>query len=374
VTETKARRLMPRTMEDADIARLRLRQQHLLGAPAASMEAVISQLGAVQAQEFAVAKWSLARRSRGQVTEAQFDKAFAEGRILRTHILRPTWHFVLPADLRWLMAATAPRVLAMSASYSRILGVDEACARRTQRLMRQALAGGQYLTRQEIGDLFARDGLTARGQLLGYIMLRAELDLVVCSGPVRGKQQTYALVDERVPPGPTLTADQALAELTRRYFLSHGPATLRDFMWWASLTAAGARRGLELVGGELQRLEAGGRTYWLSKRPARRAPSEVATVHLLQAYDEYMVAYTESKPVLALAGLQPLPASWTLYMHAIVHDGQLVGHWRRAVGKNEIILEAKIRRRLGRDARRALQDEVDRFARFAQQPTRLVLK
>jgi hypothetical protein len=100
----------------------------------------------------------------------------------------------------------------------------------------------------------------------------------------------------------------------------------------------------------------------------------VATVHLLQAYDEYMVAYTESKPVLALAGLQPLPASWTLYMHAIVHDGQLVGHWRRAVGKNEIILEAKIRRRLGRDARRALQDEVDRFARFAQQPTRLVLK
>jgi hypothetical protein len=365
---------MPPAMKDADIARLRLRQQHLVGAPAASMETVISQLGAVQAQEFAVAKWSLARRSRGQVTEAQFDRAFAEGRILRTHALRPTWHFLLPADFRWIMAATAPRVLAMMAPYSRVLGIDEACARRSQRLMRQALAGGQHLTRKEIGAVLARDGLEAEGQRLGYIMGRAELDLVVCSGAPRGKQQTYALVDERVPPGPTLTADQALAKLTRRFFVSHGPATLRDFIWWASQTAASARRGLELVGGELRRLEAGGRTYWLSKRPARRAPSEVPTVHLLQAYDEYMVAYTESKPLLALAGMAPLPPGRSVYMHAVVFDGQVVGHWRRLVAKKEIILEAKIRRPLGRVARRALQDEVDRFARFVQQPTRLVLK
>jgi hypothetical protein len=361
-------------MEDADLARLRLRQQHLLGTPATSMEAVIGELGAVQAQEFAVSKWSLARRTRGQVTEAQFDRAFAEGRILRTHALRPTWHFVLPADIRWIMAATAPRVHAMNAHYYRTLGVDEACTRRTQRLLRQELAGGQYLTRQEIGAVFARDGLHAQGHLLGYIMGRAELDLVVCNGPMRGKQHTYALVDERVPPGPTLTADQALAELTRRYFVSHGPATVRDFMWWASLTAAGVRRGLEMVGGELQRLEAGGRTYWLSKRPARRTPSEVPTVHLLGAYDEYVVAYTESKPLLALAGLSAVPPGRETYLHAVVFDGQVVGHWRRLVARKEIVLEARLRRRLSREARLALQDEVDRFARFAQQPTRLVIK
>jgi hypothetical protein len=365
---------MPRTMQDAEIARLRLRQQHLLGAPAADLETVVGQLGAVQAQEFPVAKWSLARRTRGQVTEARFDRAFAEGRILRTHALRPTWHFVLPADIRWIMTASAPRVHALNAYYYRQLGVDEVRVSRTQRLLRQALAGGQHLTRPEIAALLARDGVPAQGTLLAYLLIRAELDLLVCSGAPRGKQQTYALLDERVPPAPTLSADQALAELTRRYFVSHGPATLKDFLWWSSLTAASARRGLEMVAGELQRLEAGGRTYWLSKRPARRAPSEVATVHLLQAYDEYIVAYTESKSLLALAGLPRWPTSRTPYMHAVVHDGQVVGHWRRVVGKGETVLEAKIRRPLGRDARRALQDEVDRFARFVQQPTRLVLR
>ena len=310
----------------------------------------------------------------------------AEGRILRTHLLRPTWHFVRPADLRWIVQLTAPRVHQLNAYYYRQLGIDDAAlVRRTQHLLRKALAGGQALTRKEIGARFAAGGVTADGVKLGYLLMRAELDLVVCSGAVRGKQQTYALVEERVPPAPALPHDEALAELTGRYFTSHGPATLKDFLWWSSLTAAEARRGLEMLGSRVQRLEAGGRTYWLCDAPARRARPAPPPVHLLQGYDEYIVAYTESKRVLAVdGGLPGIPMSPVMYLHAVVRDGQVIGHWRRVAESSgrgdptieagiEAGIEARLRKPLDRDARRALQEEVERYGRFLRRNVRLTV-
>jgi len=252
---------------DEQIAPLRLRRQHLTGTPLPTPEAVVRWLGAVQAQEFGVAKWSIAQRSRGLVTSAALDLALAEGRILRTHALRSTWHFVLPADLRWLLMLIGPRIRARMASYYSRNGLTDAVFARSQAVLREALAGGQQLLRKEVAAALVRGRVATDGLKLRFLLLQAELDLVLCSGALRGKHQTFALVDDRVPPAPPLPEDEALAELTRRYFSSHGPATLKDFIWWSSLTAARARRGLELLKDhELSRLEAEAAPTGWSKR------------------------------------------------------------------------------------------------------------
>ena len=271
-----------------------------------------------------------------------------------------------------MIELTAPRIHALSAYYYRQLGVTEPLVRKTQTLIRKALAGGQHWTRKEIAALFERSGVPAAALRLGYLLMRAELDLVICSGVMRGKQQTYALLDERVPPAPARSRDEALAELTRRYFSSHGPATLKDFLWWSSLTAAEARRGLEMLGAKVQKLVVADRTYWLADASQTPGRLTTPTLHLLQGYDEYLVAYTESKRLFGLDRLPGAVAGQPLYLHAVVRDGQVVGHWRRMASTKEAIVQARLNRPLDPASRRALQAELERYGRYLQQPTRLI--
>lgn len=361
-------------MKDEEIARLRLRRQHLTGSPLPTPEAVVGWMGAVQAQEFGVAKWSVAQRSRGRVTSADLDRALAEGRILRTHALRSTWHFVLPADLRWLLTLIAPRVRARMASYYRQNGLTDAVFARSQEVLREALAGGRQLLRREITAAFARGRVATDGLKLRFLLLQAELDLVVCSGALRGKYQTFALVDDLVPPALPLPEDEALAALARRYFSSHGPATLKDFLWWSSLTAAQARRGLELLDGTgLRRLTVGGRTYWMGEAPAGRAAAG-RPVHLLQAFDEYIIGYTESRNVLAVAGEPEAPTGTPMYSNVLCRDGQVIGFWRRVASHEEALVEVHLAGPLDATTRSALEEEVERYGRFMQRPARLLVK
>jgi hypothetical protein len=361
-------------VKDEEIARLRLRRQHLTGAPLPTLEAVVGWLGVVQAQEFGVAKWSIAQRSRGRVTSADLDRALAERRILRTHALRSTWHFVLPADLRWLLRLIGPRVRARMASYYWRNGLTDAVFAKSQAVLREALAGGRQLLRKEVVAAFARGRVATDGLKLRFLLLQAELDLVVCSGALRGKHHTFALVDDLVPPAPPLPEDEALAELTRRYFTSHGPATLKDFIWWSSLTAAQARHGLGLLEGKgLRRLEAGGRTHWLSEMPAR--PTVAGTpVHLLPAFDEYIIGYTESRKVLAVAGAPDAPRGAPLHSNVLIRDGQVIGFWRTVPEPEAALVEVHVARPLDAAARSALEDALERYGRFLELPSRLLVR
>ena len=361
-------------MKDEEIARLRLRRQHLTGTPLPTPEAVVGWLGAVQAQEFGVAKWSIAQRSRGRVTSADLDRALAERRILRTHVMRSTWHFVLPADLRWLLMLIGPRVRARMASYYWQNGLTDAVFARSQAVLREALAGGRQLVRKEIAAALARGRVATDGLKLRFLLLQAELDLVVCSGALRGKHQTFALVDDLVPPAPPIPEDEALAELTRRYFSSHGPATLKDFLWWSSLTAAQARRGLALFEGKgLRRLEAGGRTHWMCEAPARRAASGTP-VHLLQAYDEYIIGYTESRKVLAVAGRPDAPRGAPLHSNVVTRDGQVIGFWRTVPDPEQALVDVQLARPIDAGTRRALEDELERYGHFLQRTVRITAR
>ena len=355
-------------MKKEMLARIRLHTQRLVGTPFDSATEVVGWLGAVQSQEVAVAPWSLGQRSRA--THREVADALASGAILRTHILRPTWLYVLPADLRWMMALTGPRVQARMRPIDKQIGADKLIARSNEVIAR-ALEGGNALTRAELGEALARKRIRAKGQLLGQLASHAELALVACSGPPRGKQQTYALVDERVPDrtvGPT--GEEAIAELARRYVRSHGPATPRDFAWWSGLTIKDARRGMEAAG--LDTLVVEDRTYWFA--PPLPAPKPAAKTgprraHLFQAYDEYGIAFTESRDLLDVGGhARPAPTTPVSFQHWLTIDGQAAGYWRRALDRGLAAIDLATLRPLDPSEEKALTAEVARYASFFGAP------
>jgi len=353
-----------------DVALERLRNQRLVGKPFASPEEVVRWLGAVQSQDYAGAKWAIAQRTRA-CSDADLDRAYADGRILRTHVLRPTWHFVLPDDIRWMLALTAPGVRARMAYYDRQLALDDAVFRRSQAVLEKALAGGQALTREELGRALAGAGVRAAGQRLGHLMMRAELDAVITSGPRRGKQFTYALLDERAPPGRTLGRDEALAALAGRYFASHGPALAHDFAWWSGLSVGDARRGIEAVAPRLASAAVDGKTYWFT--PGARNAVRVAphVVHLLPNYDEATVAYRDHAPSLAGAAPTFTARPEMVMNHVVVVGGRVVGGWRRVPGKAAMVVETILATRLPAAAQKQLEAAAARFAKFLGLPVKL---
>lgn len=344
-----------------DLLARRIANQRLGGTLHASPADVVSSLGAVQSQDFPGAKWAVGQRVKNG-TDAAVEAAFNRGEILRLHILRPTWHFVAPADIRWMVALSGPRVRRILASYDRQLGLDDKVLARALRVVERALRDRAYKTRDELAVELKRAGIEARGQMLARIAGHAELIGLVCSGPQRGRLSTYALVDERVAPAAPLTRDEAVAELTRRYFTSHGPATIRDFVWWSGLTVADARLGLDITGATA--IESDSLRYFLL--PSRRKPVDPAgTVHLLPNYDEYVVAYKDRASIGA-AGFATLVAEQRVdvFGYYVVIDGKLNGSWRRVVDSGKATVTVDLHSRQPRAARDRIAAEVARFGAF----------
>jgi hypothetical protein len=345
-----------------DIRRSRLASQRLSGQHFQKPEDVVSWLGAVQAQEYADAKWALALRM-GGASDAVIERAFAAGRILRTHVMRPTWHFVAPADIRWMLALTAPHVTRRMAPYNRRLELDAAIFRRSQKTFAQALEGGVELTRQELKAVLERAGIRAVGvQQLAHIVMQAELDAVICSGARRGKQFTYALLDEKVPNSRTLPGDAALGELARRYFTSHGPAQLQDFAWWSGLKAADARHAIASAERHLTRDLIDGRTYWFASSIQPRTPP--GTAYLLGLYDEYLIAYKDRSAALDAGRWTRVPFRHP-FIAPIVVNGQVVGGWRRSLRNGKRLITLALFEPVGRRSRAAVEAAARQYSDFA---------
>lgn len=352
-------------MDNLEIAHRRLYNQRLAGNSFERPEEAVGWLGAVQAQDYGGAKWALGQRTAG-VTNADLDRLFNEGAILRTHMLRPTWHFVLPEDIGWMLKLTSPRVHAVNAYYYRKLELDEEVFRRSEGVIRRALEGGKQLTRTELAQGLDEAGIEASGQRLAYVIMRAELDGVICSGGLRGKQFTYGLLAERVGQRKvrTLEGEESLAELTRRYFKSHGPATAQDFMWWSGLSGAEVKAGLELVKGELEQRVREGKTYWLAA-PAGKVEINRPVVHLLPNYDEHLVAYKDHSASFDPAVFKTLdPTSEVLLAHVVVLDGQVVGGWKRTLHKDEVRVSVKLLMSLDEAEQGALEAALEGYGRF----------
>ncbi len=351
-------------MTNLDIAHQRLHNQLITQRTFEKPGDVVQWLGAVQAQDYAAAKWAVGLRLQG-VTSDDIEQACAGGAILRTHLMRPTWHFVSPADIRWMLALTAPRVNAANATWYRKLELDDAVFTRSNTVLAKALQGGEQLTRPELVSVLQQGGI-ATDELLRftYIMMRAELDGIVCSGARRGKQFTYALLDERAPQARTFDRDEALAEFARRYFTGHGPATLQDFVWWSGLTVADARAGLEMVTSQLMYEVVDGQTYWLSQyAPLAKDISQAA--YLLPNFDEYIVGYTDRSAVFDASRTKKLdPRGNILFSHTMVLDGRVVGTWKRTMKKDAVIITPSLFTPLNEAETRAFAAAANRYGAF----------
>jgi hypothetical protein len=351
-----------------DILSYRLYNQRLSQTEFTSPADVVSWFGAVQAQDYAAAKWALGQRMKN-ATEAEIDRAFDEGKILRTHVMRPTWHFVAPTDIRWLLKLTAARVHAANGYQYRALEIDPALMNRSQTVMEKALRGGKYLTRDEIAEALAQAGISPKIQLkVTYLVLSSELDGLLCSGPRRGKQFTYALLEERVPPGRDLDRGEALAELTRRYFASHGPATLQDFVWWSGLTNTDAKSALEMVRRELSSEIIAAQTYWF-KDVGTVAREKPPAIHLLPDYDEYGVGYTDRSLIYDASHDGHLDARGSfLAQYSLVIDGQIMGTWKRTLKKNSVAIEVVPFRDLKKSETKPCIEAGERYGKFLRLP------
>lgn len=308
---------------------IRLRAQQLVVPQFDDPAELIRWMGMVQAQEYGSAKWAVALRLRTPAA-AGVEEALRDGRILRMHIMRPTWHFIAAEDVRWMLRLSARRIRAANASFANGngCGLDEADYLRCNRLLERLLEGGNCLTRQQIADELGRAGMAVDAPRLNRLMMRAETDGVVCSGADRAGKPTYALLAERAPQAADLPEEEALALLARRYFRSHTPATFEDFVWWSGLTVGEARRGIGALGTELLREPFDGREYLLHETCAACEAAPVQA-HLLPAFDEYLIGYKDRTDVLAHAYRERAFNAYGTFRPVVLHNGRIVGRWSR---------------------------------------------
>jgi hypothetical protein len=325
-------------MTGTDIARWRLHNQHIAQAAFEKPGDVVRWLGAVQAQDYLGSLWAIGLRMR-QATESAVEQAIADRTIIRTWPMRGTLHFVAPEDARWMLQLLTPRIVARNKPrLLRQFDLDDTAIARSKDVVRRGLQGGNRLTRNGLYEVLEAAHIPAANQRGLQILWWLAQECVICFGARQGKQPTFVLLDEWAPAGRTLERDEALAELARRYFTSHGPATAQDFAWWSGLAAADARAGLEMARPHLAHEDVDGQTYWLSPL-APAVKDGPPSAYLLPAYDEYTVGYTNRSAVLErIHGQGATLGNAAVLGPTIVADGKVVGTWKRTFGKGSVVV------------------------------------
>jgi Winged helix DNA-binding domain len=348
------------THMDLNIPHQRLHNQLITQSTFTTPDEVVRWLGAVQAQDYAGAKWAIGLRLQN-ATNTTIEEAFNEGAILRTHILRPTWHFVSPLDIRWILELTGPRVNAYNAHYYRKMELDDAIFARSNAALENALKGGKQLTRSELLPALEQADIATNDLRSSLLIMRAELDMLICSGARRGKQFTYALLAERAPQALLMERNDALAELSRRYIASRGPVTVQDFVWWSGLTTTDARVGFEMVASEFSYAVLDGKTYWFSSS-SLTTKNVAPTTHLLPPFDEYTIAYKDRSAVIDSTDM--IQTRNGIFSPIIVLDGRIVGTWKRTLKKDTVILEMALFNPLNETETQALNASIKRYGTF----------
>lgn len=362
--------MSPRGLDDRAVARWRFRTQLLDGRSAPDAAAAVRSLLAVQAENLDQTGWALASRAPG-VSPAGLARLLADGTLVRTHVLRPTWHLVHRADLRWLLELTGPRVRQLvGRQLERDLGLDPAAVAACTDVLLATLDGAPDLTRDELGAALERAGHPLDGMRLMVVLAHAEMGLHVGSGAPRPDGgtgtgiQTYRLLDGRLDPSPYADRGEALAALARRYVLGHGPATERDLSYWATLTLTDVRAGLASVAAELESFEHDGRTFWHA--PGESPPPRPRTprVHLIHLLDEWYRGHQDSRLVVDADGLHPVGREPSIGL--LVVDAQIAGTVRRTVRPSSVVFDVTPYRPLTTAERTALDAEAARYGAYLE--------
>jgi len=318
--------------------------QQIAGERFAEPAELIQWMGCIRAEDFAAAKWAIGNRVAGS-TDKTVEHAFNEGHILRTHILQPEWHFISPADIRWILALTSPRLKSFNKEIYRTLGIDAAILKKSKRIIVRALEKGQR-TRAQLWDALKKEHILADELRMGWLLMAAELDGLICSGGIEGHQFTYALLDQRAPMTVARGKEELLAEFTRRYFLSRGPATARDFAGWSGLRSTDIKIGMELNKQWLASEVINGQVYWFD--PSGGASDYPSSLFLLPALDEWAMAYSGN----------------SFFKPMLVIDGQVSGTWTAVLGKDTVTIGVTTPVKMNGILQDAIQRQTERYSGF----------
>jgi hypothetical protein len=325
---------MSAAIKQKDLIHSRLNNQQVNNTPLESPAELVSWMGAVQAQDYAMAKWAIGLRIKNS-TDEKIERAISSGEILRTHVLRPTWHFVHANDIRWMLKLTAPQIQRQMAYYDRQLDVDKKELSRSVKLFEKTLMGKKQNTRKELSDVFLKSKFNCEGMRFGHLLMHAELNGILCSGGLSGKNITYTLLEERVKPTKDISKEEALAKLAQKYFQSHGPATVKDFSWWSGLPITVAREAVALLDNNISSITIEEENYFYIEDGAAKKKS--STVILLPNYDEYIVGYSSRDMIIGKGTKENMSRGGNpVFENTVLVDGVIAGTWKREIKKESV--------------------------------------
>jgi DNA glycosylase AlkZ-like len=326
-------------MKQSDIAITRLRSQQLTSTSFTTPREIVAWMGAMQAQDYPMCRWAVGVRLPG-TTDLTIEAAINRAEIIRTHLLRPTWHFVAAGNVYWLLELSAPQIKSAQSSRDRELELTETVYSKSNSIIEKALSSGMHLTREELVAELNKAGIATTQNRASHLFARAEVEKIICSGASRDGKPTYALLSERVPKTGELTREEALAKLARCYFTSRCPATIQDFTWWSGLSAGDARQALEMVKPDFNPETINGRTYWMTNDVVLQQPDQ-PSVFLLPTFDEFLISYTDRSASISgeFENHMKEISDRGVFRPIIVVNGLVAGIWKRIIKENRLLLE-----------------------------------
>jgi len=357
-------------MKPLHIAAERLHNQQINTAQFTSVKDLVSYMCAIQSQDYAMSKWAIGLRLPGS-TDNQIEKALDKGDILRTHVLRPTWHIIPAQDIYWMISLSAGKIKALMKTMDRQLEITEKIFKKTNNIIAKCVEDGLHVNRDNIAACLEKAKISTTENRLSHFLLRAELEQIICSGKMEGNQRTYASLHSRVPKKKILTREESLALLATRYFKSRGPATVEDFGWWSGLPITAAREGLEMVKRELHNVGIDGSIYWFAndwKQPAKIKEA----VYLLPAYDEFIISYKDRTAALPTEHHKKVLSNNGIFYPTIIVNGQVAGLWKRHLQKEEVSIEATFFQPQSEAIGRKMEKQAKVFSQFAGRNVKLM--
>lgn len=327
-------------MNEKDIASIRLVSQQIAGSKFKTAKEIVGWMGAMQAQDYIMCKWAVGMRL-PHSTEQNVEAAIDKGEVIRTHLLRPTWHLVSSDDIYWMLELTAPQIKQLVKSRDKQLELNEKIYKRSNKIFEDALKDGGSLIREDLKARVEKVKIATDENRMSHLLLRAELDGIICSGVSKNGKRTYALLEERVPKPKQLSKEEALAKLAHKYFTSHCPATLQDFIWWSGLQSKAAKESLEMIKGEFYSELIESQTYWFSNTVSMQQPED-KSVYLLPSYDEFIISYRDRSASLLLVNHKTAISSNGIFRPVILLNGKVIGLWNRLNKKNKLTIQTSL--------------------------------
>jgi len=353
------------------ISKTRLISQKIASPEFKTPSEIVSWMGAMQAQDYPMAKWAIGSRL-AETSDNIIESSYNNGEILRIHLLRPTWHFVSADDIYWMLQLSASKIKSSLRSRHTQLELSDPIIAKTTKIIEKALLKETYLTRDELADEFSKASIRTNENRLSHILFCAEMDGIICSGPLKKNKLTYALLQERVPHKKEFSRDESLAELAKRYYRSRCPATLADFIWWSNLSVADARKAVQLIKDDFHTESIGSSVYWVSNsdNPMTRKNS----VYLLPAYDEFLISYRDRSSSLSEVNNKRTVSDNGIFYPIIVINGLVAGTWKRSTLKNRVNVSVVLFQPPDESTIKKIAKKVNAFGRFLGKDTELTLK